>query len=91
LGLKIVNDGIVVLGFPIGSAEFVRDYVREKIKAAANIMESTAALQEPQSELLLLRCCTGAPKMVCWLRTCISEVIREPIFEFDINILVLTN
>jgi hypothetical protein len=86
LGLKIVNDGIVVLGSPIGSVEFVRDYVREKIKAAVNIMESAAALQDPQSELLLLRCCTGAPKMVYWLRTCISEVIREPIFEFDIEV-----
>ena len=86
LCLKIERDGIVVLGSPIGSPEFVKNYVRGKVNGAAAIMESTAALNDPQSELLLLRCCTGAPKMVYWLRTCISDVIREPIFDFDIEV-----
>jgi hypothetical protein len=59
----------------------LKSYVREKVKAAANTMEVTAALQD-----LKVSCCTGAPKMVYWLRTCISGDIREPIFEFDIEV-----
>jgi hypothetical protein len=34
-------------------------------------------------ELLLLRCCTGAPKLIHWLRTCVPAVIIDEIVAFD--------
>jgi hypothetical protein len=35
-----------------------------------NNMLKSLELNDPQVELLLLRCCSGAPRMMYWLRTC---------------------
>lgn len=40
-------------------------------------------LENPQEELLLLRNCTGAPKVIYWLRNSNPSLISQNIIEFD--------
>jgi hypothetical protein len=66
---KEVN-GLLVLGTPIGSKEYVATAVKEKVIKAAKTLLKSRVLDDPQMELMLLRCCTGTPKMTYWQRTC---------------------
>ena len=75
--------GLNVLGAPIGTDEFVRATVREQIYKAAVDIFKTRDLNDPQMEMLLLRCCTGAPKSTYWLRTCVPSVIKGELEDFD--------
>ena len=40
-------------------------------------------LEDPQQELLLLRCCTGSSKMIYWLRTCRPDFISDEVDILD--------
>lgn len=80
------TDGLVVLGSPIGTNNFISKVINEKIRAAALVLFKSQALQDPQQEMLLLRCCTGAPKMVYWLRTCRPDAIEAEILKLDLII-----
>jgi hypothetical protein len=77
------SDGLVVLGSPVGSDMFVKSFVRDVVNRAADGLLKTRELNDPQMELLLLRCCTGAPKLIHWLRTCVPSVIVDEINLFD--------
>ena len=77
------SDGLVVLGSPVGSGMFVKSFVRNVVARAADGLLKTRDLDDPQMELLLLRCCTGAPKLIHWLRTCVPSVIVDEINLFD--------
>lgn len=76
-------DGIMVIGSPIGNRDFVAKMVNAKVCAAAKTLFKSQSLEDPQKELLLLRCCSGAPKMVYWVRTCVPEFIQEELAGFD--------
>ncbi len=65
---------------------FVRNFVRGIVAKASNVLTRTRDLCDPQMELLLLRCCTGAPKLIHWLRTCVPAVIIDQIVAFDISL-----
>lgn len=77
------EEGLMVLGSPIGKSEFVARKVKEKISNAALTLFKSRAIEDPQQELLLLRCCSGAPKMVYWLRTCRPDVIASELLIMD--------
>jgi hypothetical protein len=49
-------------------------------------MIAAAILEDPRCELLLLRCCSGAPKMIYWLRTCNPDFIRSHLITFDSHV-----
>ncbi len=47
------------------------------------ILDRARELQDPQSELSLLRACIGFPKIAFALRTCPPENIQGAIAKFD--------
>ena len=49
-------------------------------------MMKVKALNDPQSELLLLRCCTGAPKFMYWVHCCSATIISDVIGHFDAGV-----
>jgi hypothetical protein len=70
LDLRLVSDGLTVLGSPIGTDANVTDHMVKQINVLSETMLVSAILEDPQYELLLLRCCLGAPKITYWTRTC---------------------
>jgi hypothetical protein len=80
------SEGILVLGSPIGSDDFISSHVNEQVFKASNTLFLSRELKDPQMELLLLRCCSGAPKMTYWLRTCNPRVIRKELADFDSSV-----
>ena len=81
--IKRAEEGLNVLGSPVGSVEFVRNRVNEIICEASGSLFKSRQLEDPQMELLLVRCCSGAPKIAFWNRTCNSAVITEQTKFFD--------
>jgi Reverse transcriptase (RNA-dependent DNA polymerase) len=81
--IKRNPSGLVVLGSPIGSKSFVSEHINRIVCDAALILLQSQALMDPQKELLLLRCCSGATKMVYWLRTCRPDFLIDDILKFD--------
>ena len=77
------TDGLMVLGSPVGSRKFVADKVYEIVCKAAFSLFDSRRLEDPQQELLLLRCCSGSSRMTYWQRTCNPDDIKEQITEFD--------
>ena len=80
------SDGLMVLGAPVGSPEYVALKVNEKVCAAILTLFKSRAIEDPQKELLLLRCCTGSVKMTYWLRTCVPTVIANQVAIFDLAV-----
>jgi hypothetical protein len=83
LGLDIVRDGIMVLGSPVGNDCYVSRHIMDQVERSSQAMMETAILDDPQCELLLLRCCTGAPRMTYWQRTCNPAIIIDHLSTFD--------
>jgi hypothetical protein len=75
--------GLMVLGSPVGKQEFVVKKINEKICAAALTLFRSKTIEDPQKELLLLRCCSGSQKLTYWMRTCDPRVIANEISCFD--------
>jgi hypothetical protein len=61
--VKRSTAGLVVLGAPVGTSEFVENEVRKIVKKATDALLKSRELNDPQSELLLLRTCSGAQKL----------------------------
>jgi Reverse transcriptase (RNA-dependent DNA polymerase) len=80
------SDGLVVLGAPIGTATFVKDHVRRIIDNASTNIFKSRDINDPQMELLLLRCSSGSPKLNYWQRSCIPDMIQEELADFDRSI-----
>jgi hypothetical protein len=64
LGLEVVRDGFVVLGSPLGTLTYVSSQIEDPVIVSSRSMIATAILEDPQCELMLLRCCSGAPNMI---------------------------
>ncbi len=77
------DEGLLVLGSPVGCASFVAEKVTRIVQNAASVLYKSRALNDPQKELLLLRCCSGAPKICYWLRTCRPEFIADQLQLYD--------
>jgi hypothetical protein len=76
----------MVLGSPVGSIDFVSLNVNEVVCKASFTLFNSRKLEDPQMELLLLRCCSGNAKMTYWQRTCNPYYIKEQIKDFDMAI-----
>ncbi len=70
----------------MGSDNFVTLKVSGIVDKASFLMYKTKEIEDPQMELLLLKCCTGSAKLIYWLRNCVPEVIKDQILLFDIAI-----
>ena len=61
--------GLTLLGAPLGSEDFVRRGVEEKINKIEEITAQRPNLQDPHTEFVLLRACLALPKIMYTLRT----------------------
>lgn len=76
-------DGLVALGTPIGTNDFIKSKVKTIVSNSISLMNKSQEIDDPQMELLLLRSCTGSPKIAFWTRTCNPEVISSELDIFD--------
>ena len=69
-GIPLVEDtGIVLLGSPIGSVEFERRVIGERMEKIREISSLLSLIEDPQTEYVLLRSCLSSPKFTFTLRT----------------------
>ena len=84
LGIRRIREqGIVLLGSPLGSFPFVQEMIMEKIEAVRDITNHLPLIQDPHSEFVLLRSCFSLPKVMFLLRTIPSTLHLELWKVFD--------
>ena len=64
------DDGLVVLGAPVGSQAFSNDKIMGKVKEVESLLAKLGSLDDSQIEYCLLRSCFGIAKFGYILRTC---------------------
>ena len=70
LGIPRVQEpGIIVLGSPIGSHEFVHEQIKKKIEKIQELTQLLPNIKDPHSEFVLLRSCFSLPKVVFLARS----------------------
>ena len=83
-GAVLIEDqGINLLGAPIGSREFVEEEVRKKVEKVRVVTELLPLLQDPHVEFVLLRSCLSMPKFSFVLRTTDTTDIVHLLRDFD--------
>ena len=75
--------GFELLGAPVGDSEFCEEYVSKRIAKIEAALKRLEVIDDPQSELLLIRSCLGFPKFVFALRSAPPEDITKSIRKFD--------
>ena len=65
----MMEEGIVLLGSPIGSIEFEKEAINKRIDKVMEITEMLPLMQDAQAEYVLLRSCLSIPKIMFTLRT----------------------
>ena len=60
--LLVKEEGIVLLGSPIGSRDFERQIIQKRIDKVSEISDRLPLMQDAQSEYVLLRSCLSIPK-----------------------------
>ena len=91
--IKIVNEGIVILGTPIGNQNFESSFALDKANHTNTLLNAVATLNSRQQQLLLLRLCVH-PRLDHLLRTVSRDSLmpaitkhQEAVQHFLINIL----
>ena len=79
----VEDEGIVLLGAPIGSQVFVERQVRKKIEKVREVTELLPLLQDPHTEFVLLRSCLSLPKFSFVLRTTDTTDMVQALADFD--------
>lgn len=80
------TDGITLLGAPIGSPSYIKAFASKRVEACRQTIHSTFDLQDPQSELILLRACTGVTKIIFLIRTVPPQLIQDELTSFDYHV-----
>ncbi|XP_026428293.1 uncharacterized protein LOC113324185 [Papaver somniferum] len=76
--------GVTLLGGPISlDMEFCSNIVRGRVDKTLQLMNNIHELQDPQSELLLLRSCAGVSRLYFSLRTTCPEALQVAGSRFD--------
>ncbi len=74
--VSIKEEGIELLGAPIGPDSFITPFIHAKVQECTHLWEALPSLDDPQTELLLLRMCLSFCKLSYLLRT-------TPLHQFD--------
>ena len=77
------DDGIVVLGAPVGSSSFVQEQLKKRVDKVRGVVGLLPLLQDPHTELVLLRSCLSLPKIMFMLRAVNTTEHQELLSEFD--------
>ena len=80
----VEEEGIVLLGAPIGSKGYVEKEVRRKVEKVREVTELLPLLQDPHTEFVLLRSCLSLPKLSFVLRTTDTTDLTHILRDFDI-------
>jgi hypothetical protein len=78
--------GVDVCGTPIGTPEFVAEFLQETVDRYLQLHELTRGIPHAQAQYLLLRFCTNS-NLVHWLRTVPPDVMGPFCAQFDADIL----
>ncbi|MGH8465836.1 MAG: reverse transcriptase domain-containing protein [Pseudomonas sp.] len=78
----VEDEGLVVLGVPLGRAEFVQQKLVERVEGLTAAEEAIAGLGDSQQAMVLLRMCY-AQKLSYHLRTVDSDLIAQASIRFD--------
>ena len=80
---SIQEDGIVLLGSPIGSSDFERQAVDTRIDKVKELTDRLPLMQDAHCEYVLLRSCLSIPKVMFSLRTT-DPLHHQPLWQrFD--------
>ena len=83
-GIPVIREeGVVLLGAPLGSENFVGEVIRTKIDKIRQVTSLLPDLQDPHTEFALLRSCLALPKLLFLLRTVDTTPFQHLLAEFD--------
>lgn len=83
-GVSVIHGaGFELLGAPVGDKNFCEEYVGKRIAKIEAALKNLEKVDDPQTELLLIRSCLGFPKFVFALRSVPPEDIAVSIKKFD--------
>ena len=68
--------GVIVLGIPVGSDDFVREKIQEIVTGKALVLSSIDKMRDPQIAHLLLSFCVR-PRVMHLLRVCKPDLCRD--------------
>ena len=80
---RVREGGIILLGAPVGSDDFVAAALQEKVNKVQRITSLLPDLQDPHVEFCLLRSCLSLPKLMFTLRTVDTSVHQHLLTQFD--------
>ena len=80
---RVTEEGIILLGAPLGSEAFVGDEVQKKVEKIREITALLPNIEDPHTEFCLLRSCLAFPKLSYLLRTVDTSSHLEHLQEFD--------
>ena len=83
--VAVEAEGVVLLGAPLGSQEFMEEEVERKVQKVKEVSLLLALLQDPHIEFVLQRACSGMPKFSYLLRTVDTTTMVHLLEEFDRN------
>lgn len=81
--VRIPNDGVTLLGSPIGSPHYTSTFFRHHISELASVDEALLSLSDPHLQYSLLKGCLGFGKVNHLLRTCPPSHLQDILHTFD--------
>ena len=81
--LRVREPGIILLGAPLGTPQFVREVLSKKVEKVQEITSLLPGIEDPHTEFVLLRSCLALPKLMFSLRTVDTSAYQEPLIEYD--------
>ena len=80
---RVEEDGIILLGAPIGSESFVRAALKSKVEKVSKLAALLPRLEDPHTEFVLLRSCLALPKIAFILRAVDTSTHINQLQAFD--------
>lgn len=80
---RVTNEGVKLLGVPIGTKEFTSQFVKKKLKVLKDVCDLLKEVDNAQVELGLFRGCLSFNKINHLLRTSPPDLLEEALSQFD--------
>lgn len=80
---RIGNNGVKLLGAPIGTKAFTEEFVKKKLVSLEQVCKSLREVNDAQVELGLFRGCLSYNKINHLLRTCPPPLLEQCLEKFD--------
>ena len=81
--LRVREPGIILLGAPLGSPQFIREALEQKMEKVREITSLLPFIEDPHTEFVLLRSCLALPKLMFSLRTVDTTYHQPPLEEYN--------